>query len=297
MKYFNLTITAFIFLMLTFCKQVSAQHTIVYLIANPRTCMVELLRMMGERKDFKVMHIPANWAYCHVHNYLDIVKGWYREDAPQTYNQALSDILKESEDHDIFVGENTHTAVEFLMENEDFIKNPAVQFVCLISNPHNAIISYYEKKKNYFDQLPEEQLSQSIGFKDLYLLLDKIRAAGCKNPLILVSKNLYDKTELTVQTLCDYLKIPFKKEALQWANLWENFAYFPNWYTIERTECAKTWHEKAIKSTTFTQPELYALDEAGNPTFEEIENLKHREICRNAYEENIKFYRLLLEQA
>lgn len=74
-----------------------ANNRIVYLISNPRSSMLEFLRMIGERGDFKVMHIPANYAYCHANDYVELVKGWYREDAPSNYVQAKEDILKEAE--------------------------------------------------------------------------------------------------------------------------------------------------------------------------------------------------------
>ncbi len=271
-------------------------NRISYLIANPRASLVEFLRMVGNRGDFKVMHIPANWAYCHAHNYTDIAKGWYREDAPTTYAQAKADILKEVEKAPVFVGENTHTAKDFLEYDKDFIKDPRVQLVFLISNPHRAIIEYYEKKKNYFDKLPSSQLSESIGLKDLYKLLEDMKKNGLTLPLIIKSEDLYYTTKEAVQSVCDYLHVPFKEESLHWKDISENFSSFTDlgWYTIELTECSKHWHGDAIKSTGFSEPQAYALDKNHNPTFEEISNPEHRRICMQAYEENIAYYKLLL---
>lgn len=269
-------------------------HKIVYLIANPRTCMVEFLRMIHARNDFKVMHIPANWAYCHVNNYLDIVKGWYREDAPTSYAEAREAILKEAEIMPVFVGENTHTAVEFLAANEDFKISPQVQYICLLGEPHKAIISYYEKKKDYFEKLPRCQLSKSIGLKDLYELLEEFERKNLPKPLILRSEDLYSKTHETVQSVCSYLGIPVKEESLHWEDLSEGFTSFPGWYTIELTDCATKWHSPAIACTGFTKPISYALDEFGTPTFEEITNPEHREICKEAWQDNLKYYNLLL---
>ena len=256
--------------------------------------MVEFLRMMHARNDFGVMHIPANWAYCHVNNYLDIVEGWYRQDAPTSYAEARNDIMKEAATAPVFVGENTHTAVEFLAANEDFKTSPQVQYICLLSQPHKAIISYYEKKKDYFDKLPRHQLSKSIGLKDLYELLEDFKSKNLPKPLILSSEDLYNKTHETVQSVCTYLGIPFKEESLHWEDLSENFTSFPGWYTIELTNCAKQWHSVAIASTGFTLPQSFGLDEFGNPTFEEIANPDHREICKEAYQENLHYYNLLL---
>lgn len=56
--------------------------------------MVECLCMVGNSGDYKIMHIPANWACCNVHNYTEITKYWYRKDAPDSYKKAKEEILK-----------------------------------------------------------------------------------------------------------------------------------------------------------------------------------------------------------
>jgi len=281
-------------LSLTFLAQVKS-HDIVYVISNPRASLVELLRWAGNLNHFKVMHIPANYAYCNVpeHDYTKIVEGWYRQDSPTTYKQAKDDILKEAEKAPVFVGENTHTVNEFLPANPDFMQDPRVKFLVLIREPHGSTIDYYMQKKDYFDTLPEEQMSRSLGFEGLYNLLLQFEKSGKGLPLIVSSENLANKTNETIQKTCDYLNIPFKEQALHWKDISDNFTTFEDklgWYSLELTDCSKKWHEKAIKSTGFSPIEKYAVDAEGNPTFEEIENLKHREICKKAYEENLVFY-------
>jgi len=267
----------------------------VYLISNPRASLVQFLRMIGNRGDFKVMHIPANYAYCNVpeHDYTKLVEGWYREDAPTTYAQAKEDILKEAEKSNVFVGENTHTANEFLKANTDFLSDPRVQFLVLIREPHGSIIDYYEQKKAKFDELLENQVSKSMGFEGLYNLLVELKATSKGLPLIISTEDLYYNTNNTVQKVCEYLEIPFKEESLHWEDISKNFTTFEEalgWYTIELTDCSKKWHKDAISSTGFTEPGRYAVNTDGQPTFSEIENENHRAICRKAYEENLVYY-------
>ncbi len=281
-----------LFCFVTLSSEIQSHKRIVYLVATTRSAMVETLRMMGERGDFKIMHIPANWAFCHVNNFTHLTKGWYRDDAPTTYAKAKEDILKEAEKADVFVGENSHTAVEFLEQNKDFMKDPRVQFVFLVRDPHCVTISYYDRKKDYFEKLTTEEFSESIGFKRMHLLLDELKQCG-KKPLIIDSKDLYYKTKETVQELCSYLSIPFIERSLQWKDISENFNSFEGWYTIELTDCAKHWHMDAIRSTGFTKPVQYAIDEKGNPTFEEIANPQHRQTCIKIYKENLSYYKLL----
>jgi hypothetical protein len=165
----------------------------------------------------------------------------------------------------------------------------------LLSNPHTATISYYEKKKDYFEKLPAQQMTDSIGLKDLHSFGQELKQRGCRSPLIIKSEDLAANTSETVKAMCEYLDIPFKPESLQWKDLSENFVKFEGWYTIELTDCAKHWHGDAIKSTNFTKPLTYAVDETGKPTFEEIINPAHREICVKAYEENLVYYQLLTQ--
>lgn len=298
---FFMRLLAFAFF-ITGIGQLLAQNKLVYCICNPRSSLVELLRMMGERGDFKVMHIPANWAYCNndAHNYTEITKGWYREDAPSTYAKANEDILKEAESGNVFVGENTHTAKEFLEQNPNFIKDSRLKLILLVSNPHASIISYYKKKQDdysIFDKMPTTQLSESIGLKGIYDLLMEIKKNGGNPPLMIKSEDLYLKTQETVQSICDFLQIPFKENSLHWKDLSSNFSNFADygWYTIELTDCAKKWHGDAIKSTGFTEPATFAVDARGNPTFEEVVIPKHRELCIEAYKENAHYYKLLFE--
>ncbi len=271
---------------------VQKNYPIVYLVATPCSGMVELLRMMHERGDMTVMHIPANLAYCHVHNYVDIVRGWYREGAPVNYQQAVAEIDKMALTAPVVVGENTHTAVEFLAENQEFANRPEVHYVFLIADPHSIIISYYEKKKEYFDQLPKEQITNSVGFKELYAFITSLKDKE-NGVFICQSEDLYYRSETTVQSLCNYLHIPYLPKALHWKDLSHNFSTFPFW-TIENTSCSYTWHLDAIKSTRFTQPQQYATDSYGNPTFEEIIDENHRKICVDAYKENKVYYDLIM---
>lgn len=272
---------------------VQQAHPITYIVATPCSGLIETLRMMHQRGDMNVMHIPGNLAYCHVHNYLNIVQGWYRDDAPTSYAQAAAEIESMAQKGPVVVGENTHTAMEFLADNPDFANNPNVQYVFLIGDPHEITISYYDKKKDYFDQMPEEQIARSIGYKELHAFIASLRENG-KRVFICETKSLYERPDTTIKALCTYLHILYKPEALHWSDLSANFKTFPFW-TIENTNCSLEWHSDAIRSTEFTPSQTYKVDAEGNPTFEEIENEKHHTICEKAYEENKVYYDLIKE--
>ena len=273
----------------------AAENKLVYCVCNPRSKLIELLRSVGARGDFKVMHIPGNWAYCHEHNFTDITAGWYREDAPATYKKANEDIYSELKRQNVFVGENTHTAKDFFEKNPNFLHDPRLQLIFLVSDLHAAIISYYSQKQDYFDKLPATQMTDSIGLRGMYELLKQITTNGGTPPHFIKSEDLFFKPKETMQSLCTFLHIPFKENCLSWHDAGSDFTSFSQlgWYTIELTDCSKKWHGKAIASTGFTKPEVYKVDAKNNPTFEEIINPEHRAICARAYKENLPYYRLL----
>jgi hypothetical protein len=284
------TFAKFLCLLIPFSALQPAEK-IVYLIATPCSKTLEVLRMIHERGDFNVMDIPANLAYCHVHNYVHLVEGWYRDDAPTTYLQAAQEIDKMALKGPVFVGETTHTATEFLAANPELASR--MQYVCLIGNPHNLTISYYEKKKDYFDQMPETQMANSIGLKDLYEFIISLKEHD-RAVCICRSDDLYYHTEDTVKSMCGHLQIPYMPHALHWKDISENFTTLPFW-TIANTSCILAWNLDVIQSTGFTLPQQYAVDEQGNPTFEEIANPKHRKICADAYNENMIYYHLIMK--
>lgn len=292
----SLLLSLLLFLHYTFTKitpEPIKKNQIIYMISTPCSAMTQFLRMIAQRKDFMAMHIPANFAYCYQHNDLDLVKGWYKEDAPTTYEKAYQTIQKEALKQPLFIAETSHTATEFLTANPTFITNNPVQFLILLGNVHNLTISYYEKKKEYFDKLSADQISNSIGLKALYECLLHLKKQN-KNIVICYTPDLFSKTETTVKTICQKLEIPYKPESLQWQNLDTNFTALPFW-TIETASCSRTWQQDVITSNGFTKPEQYAVDKQGNPTFEEIKNKKHREICNKAYQENKLYFDLIMQ--
>lgn len=294
----SLFLSLTIFLHYTFTtpqEKTTQKNPIIYMIATPCSAMTQVLRMVHQRGDFTAMHIPANLAYCHEHNYLDLVKGWYKDDAPTTYQQALTEIKKAAEKKPLFIAETSHTATEFLTKNPEFVALPNVKFLVLIGNIHNLTISHYEKKKDHFDKLPPEQMSNAIGLKALYEFITELKKQN-KKVVICSSPDLFYKPESTVEKLCKELEISFLPQTLHWPDISENFSTLPFW-TIENNSCSLAWQNDAIESTGFTEPKQYTVDKQGNPTFEEIKNKKHRDICAAAYQENMQYYTLIMNNA
>ena len=111
-------------------------------------------------------------------------------------------------------------------------------------------------------------------------------------PLLINAEDLCANPRVTLQSFCDSIGIPFKHESLRWKSLGDDFSG-EEWNEFIHKDVVQRWHDEAIKSTSFFIPEAYDCDEKGQPTFAEITNEEHRKVCRQVYEENMQYYKLL----
>ncbi len=256
--YLNLLI-CFLF----FNNQVSALNKIVVLISPARSLSTVFLRMVESRGDFEVMLEPTLQAKTEGEK-----------------NEIASIVLKKAESSNIFIKEPSGGSNCFLRKNIDFIKRENVFVIFLARNPHHALISRYKKDKTTINH---------FGYSSLYNFFTTVKDNAFNKPSIILSEDLYTNTEPTYKKFCDFLNIPYKKEALEWSSfepgtidtIWgkENFS----------------WHLDAISSTGFHTPTSYKLDSNGNPSFEEVD-VKDRTTIKDAYEKSLLFYNQLLEE-
>lgn len=65
---------------------------------------------------------------------------------------------------------------------------------------------------------------------------------------------------------------------------------------IWNNETSLYWFDKVVQSTTFNAITMYALDDKGEPTFEEVANAEHRGFYKNLYEKNLVYYKKFIEE-
>ena len=111
-----------------------------------------------------------------------------------------------------------------------------------------------------------------------------------------MSEHLYTNTEITVKTLCNQIQIPFKSSSLNWEKLGKSFTGHEKWHEHKKKDLTHRWHGNAMQSTGFTKPRQYEIDKDGDPTFSEVADLEHRDICKKLYKENIEYYQLFLKE-
>jgi hypothetical protein len=289
----NKSIKFCLFLLFTATTTIFAENKVVYLVSPPRSLSVAFLRMMEARKDFKVMNEPSQWAYNKINN-PELTKSWFFKDAPQTFDEVKQKIFSFSKESNVFAKEMSFAVKDFILNDKELVENKNVYFVFLIRNPHHSVISWYKKQLEIASDIA--LFSSLIGFKQTYEIFKNIKNRSANRPLIMLTEDLYNEPNKTVQMFCKYIGIPFKEEAMNWKDLGEDFTGIKEWNEIKPKKFAHHWHLDAIKSTKFSIPTQYAIDKNCKPTFEEISNLEHRECCKKVYEENLEYYKLLLNE-
>ncbi len=270
----------------------SNQPKIVYLISMPRACSTACLRMMEASGEFLVMNEPAIYPFV-TKNIADrqLTQGWFRKPSYETFDEMKQHILKLAVESNVFIKEICFLAEDFLLNDDEFVANPNIQFVFLIRNPHNSIISYYKK---YLRIVPN--FSYYIGCRSSCTIYQAIKNKA-KNPIIILSaEDLCNNSRATAQQLFSSLSIQFHDECLHWENLGDDFSGVSEWNEVKISEKLYHWHDHAIYSTGFEPITENRTDAEGKPTFEEIANDSDKIECIKMYHENYSFYHLLLHE-
>lgn len=262
-------------------------NKIIYLISP-----VAFLRMMQARGDFVIVHEPSQLAFDSV-KYPHETHDWFLESAPQNFEQVKKRIFNYAHNSSVFVKEISFAVKDFLKEDEELAKDSRVHFVFLLRNPHHAAISFYKKCDSVFLE-DAQDFSDLIGYKAAYELYKSLSVRAVHKPLIILSEMLYTAPEETIKHFCHEADITYKPEALIWPELDTSFDG-QEWHEIKQHQLMHHWHGDALRSGSFAKPAQYHVDENGQPTFVEIVDKNHREICKKAYSKNKYYYELLLE--
>ena len=262
------------------------QHKIVYLISPPRSLSVAFLRMMQARGDFQVYNEYTNVFLSQMPPHPDFVKVKILADA-QTANLFLKEIIS--------------IRSRFLTESIEMASNKNVYYIYLLRHPHPALISFYKKRilvrgEKDFDKVVAYNREQLASYQYIYENLQILKQSAVNKPYIILTESLSINPEQTIEKFSHYIGVPYKPESLKWQKLAGSFTPEKDWHDVKPLEAVRLWHSDAMSSQEFGKQTVYATDAQGSPTFVEIKNLKHREICQKAYLENLRYYNLLLHE-
>jgi hypothetical protein len=268
-----------------------AHHNIIFMVSPPRSASTGFLRMMEARGDFALFNEPSLMAFFSNNE----IGGKYREHAGRSWQEVKKIIFEKAEHSPVFVKEMSFAVYDFIMHDEEFIKSEQVNFVFLLRNPHDALLSFYERTYQFFDRLVPGRFADLASYKNCLEMYIKIKESASNKPLIIKAEDLYHQPLKVVSAFCSAKKIPFKEEALSWQKLDKNFDG-DLWHEIKYAPFTYHWHSDAMQSTQFDKLALYDKDESNNPTFKEISNAHHQELCKAIYLDNMQAYKELLHE-
>lgn len=263
-------------------------HKKIFLIGPPRSLSTAFLRMMSERGDFTIINEPACCVFNkHHYPHSQMI---YKSDAATNYHEARATIEKAAQNNPIFIKEMSFAFEEFIDAEPDLLSDPNNYFVFLVRDPHPGIISYYKKIAPQALDYIVADLEQLTGYQALYNSFKTVQNKAFNQPGIIHAEQLYTNAPHTVRAFCEYVNIPFQQEHLHWNSLDKEFSGTKEWNENKKQEFTQHWHRDALLSTGFHQPAKYQLDEHRKPSFAEIDNATHREICIKTYQNSKPFY-------
>lgn len=255
-----------------------ANHKIIFLITQPRSLSTVFTRMMEERGDFTTFFEPTR-GYFFCLNNTDPVDKYFTQKIVSSYKEIGDRIKEAAQLKDVFIKDTTVNINDFFHDQPHFMADPNVYFVFLIRNPHESSISAYRITPQYaVDPLWKQWLTYKSAV-DLFL---EMQAVSPNKPFCVVAEELYTDPKTTIEKFCRTVGIVYKPEALIWKNLEKDKEKIAEKRWIRSTNCG------------FHSPHKYERDEEENPTFNEIENLEHRNALKEIYEESLPYYRQML---
>lgn len=267
----------------------NASKKIIYMISPPRSLSTVFTRMIQARGDFKIFHEPSQYAYDLIY-YPEFAEASFKIDGFTSFAEVKENIFETSKERPVFVKEISFAVEEFLINDSEFIQNENVHFVFLMRDPHHTAISFYKKV-----QTTPFGMNHLLGYESLYRILSKVLKEAKHKPLILLTEDLYNAPEKTIQLFCQHTEIPYLPEALVWSNGETPLDIEKEWHELKFPQNIQHWHGDALNSNGIAKPSSYAVDDSGKPTFDEIQDQEHREYFMEAYFYNLPFYNKIIE--
>lgn len=290
----------FIFMLMGMQNLVASQDKpkTIFCISLPRHRSTAFLRMMQERNDYVVMHEPGWCAYLNTYtpDVSEAREGRLNPAIPQTFEEVKKVINDERKQQNLFIKEMHFAATKYI--DQEMVKNPDIHFVFLIRNPHHVYISFAKHIESNTGSDVFELFKQDIlSYRALYQFYNYIKKERPNVPFVLDTDELLLNPKKQIHAFCDYIGISFKEESMEWSNQVDQFCTTKEWEVSPLCSFSEKWNMDAVKSTGFSAKQyVYAVDEQGEPTFEEIENVEHRAFYKALYEENMPYYKLFLDE-
>jgi hypothetical protein len=260
-------------------------HTLTVSISLPRSMSTTLVRLMGKIDDAIIVHEPA-------------VNLFYNNDFStnsqtwptlfKTFKDVKDKILEILSKNNVFLKEMSFTAKSYLADWTGIHGNTGVYYIFLVRDPHNTIVSLYKKTTR--------KIGEDFSYKDLYELFLTLNNKAINRPIVISAEYLASYPRETIEIICQYTGREFKREYLEWEDESSEFRE-TDLYKSELCYFSKYWHYDVVASTGFHTLTSYAVSNAGQPTFEEIEDPHEREGCQTLYNREKPYYDQIIKFA
>jgi hypothetical protein len=268
----------------------SQENPLIYCISTPRSLSTAFFRMMTARGDFICFEELGVDAYTRVYEpeACDII---CEDHKPQTFAAAqdfLINILSNST-KPLFVKEMNFAAIHYLFSDIlGVINSQKATVLFLVRDPHAALLSLYRKRSEVFATLEDW-----MDYEALWKTFEQVRNTYTHAPVVVIAEHLCSNPEKFVHAFCDHCNISFNLSHLQWEALASVMESNHPW----NSEIGQFWYDHVLQSTGFEKTSVYNIDDFGEPTFQEIDNIEHRAIYKDLYYRAYPYYQKFVEAA
>ncbi len=241
------------------------KNKIVYLVSPPRCMSTAFTSMMEARGDFDVMMEPSYRFSC---------------------AEVLMQIKNKSLLSNVFIKDISFLVEEFFKQNIAFLKQDNVYVFFLLRDPHGMILSRYgcfEKIQGPFNY---DEYMYKVGYRQLFSIFNQVKQHGFNRPYIIDADLMSSEPVSMVQKICKVLGLEYQEKALSWDKKTLEDSFFCN---MPKNIVTQTWQYNLMNSTGL-KPLKKGHCENGQPSFNEISNVEHRDACKKIYEYCMSFY-------
>ncbi|MCH9621675.1 MAG: hypothetical protein S4CHLAM20_11000 [Chlamydiia bacterium] len=263
-------------------------NKIVYIVASPRSLSSAMFRMFENRDDFVGFHESTMPIHSRRKRGAETA-GWYQKSAFKTYNDLTAKIVKESRINHVVLKDVIFTTEQFVLQNNELLKNSQIHFVFLVRHPYWILQSLYKG-----DGMFHPIYNQLVGVKQLYETYQKAKDLNPNKVHLVFSEELSKYPRETLEIIFANIDIPFSEKSLSWNQLPEPFDG-EKWYASKRYDLFRFWHHDALMSTCIRP--LKRLDvPSEEDMYRDLFKDEDREKLFEVYRYHLPFYKKFLEE-
>ena len=269
----------------------SPKHKIVYSVSTPRALSTAFTRVWEAAGEYDIYFEPSYTPYNFSNK--SMTEDKVQEGIPKTFEELKNHFFEAAKTSHVFTKEIGYTVHEFLLSDQKFVKDPRVQFIFLIRNPHHSLISWH-RLHDRSGKFWIADWDKECSLKDIYEIYQRVCKLSPNPPVIVFAEQIYTNPEQTITQLFEQIDQPFDQKCLKWTASKEELNK-TNWHFL--AELKRETKHNALTTSGFQSPTQYQANEKGEPTFNEIENAVDRNNMHRTYQAQKEYFNLFLKES